>query len=109
MLLLVVKPYIVAGGIITRHSPSKLAVWPLQFVVSDNWWQLFCSYPIKLHCETHFFYMLILVVRQIGSACSFMCSRTLCSLGWNWSWWLEWCERKILLAGWWLEADVGAV
>ena len=28
--------------------------------------------------------------------------QSLCSLGW--SWWLvvEWCERKILLAGWWL-------
>jgi len=22
---------------------------------------------------------------------------------------LEWCERKILLAGWWLEAGAGAV
>ena len=28
----------------------------------------------------------------------------LCSLGWSWSGWLEWCEREILLAGWWLEA-----
>jgi len=27
----------------------------------------------------------------------------------GWSWWLEWCERKILLAGWWLEAGAGAV
>ena len=31
------------------------------------------------------------------------------SLGWSWSWWLEWCERKILLADWWLEAGTGAV
>jgi len=31
------------------------------------------------------------------------------SLGWSWSWWLEWCERKILLAGWWLKAGTGAV
>jgi hypothetical protein len=30
-----------------------------------------------------------------------------CSLGW--SWWLEWCETKILLAGWWLEAGAEAV
>jgi len=22
-----------------------------------------------------------------------------CWAGWSWSWWLEWCERKILL-GW---------
>jgi len=34
---------------------------------------------------------------------------SLCSLGWSWSWWLEWCERKILLTGWWLEAGAGAV
>jgi len=27
----------------------------------------------------------------------------------GWSWWLKWCERKILLAGWWLEAGAGAV
>jgi hypothetical protein len=20
----------------------------------------------------------------------------------GWSWWLEWCERKIILASWWL-------
>jgi len=33
----------------------------------------------------------------------------LCSRGWSWSWWLEWCERKILLACWWLEAGAGAV
>jgi len=32
-----------------------------------------------------------------------------CSLDWSWSWWLEWCERKILLAGWWLEAGAGTV
>ena len=32
-----------------------------------------------------------------------------CWLGWSWSWWLEWYERKILLAGWWLEAGAGAV
>jgi len=25
------------------------------------------------------------------------------------SWWLEWCERKILLADWWLEAGAGVV
>jgi len=30
-------------------------------------------------------------------------------LGWSFSWWLEWCERKILLAVWWLEAGAGAV
>ena len=24
-------------------------------------------------------------------------------------WWLEWCERKILLAGWWLKPGAGAV
>jgi len=32
---------------------------------------------------------------------------SLYSLGW--SWWMEWCERKILLAGWWLEAGAGVV
>jgi len=37
------------------------------------------------------------------------CTISLCSLGWSWSWWLEWCERKILLTGWWLEAGAGAV
>jgi len=36
-------------------------------------------------------------------------THSLCSLGWSWSWWLEWCVRKILLAGWWLEAGAGAV
>ena len=25
---------------------------------------------------------------------------SLCFLCWSWSWWLEWYERKILLAGW---------
>jgi len=34
---------------------------------------------------------------------------SLCSLGWSWSWWLEWYERKILLTGWWLETGAGAV
>jgi len=38
---------------------------------------------------------------------SWPCTLSLSSLGW--SWWLEWCERKILLAGWWLEAGTGAV
>ncbi|KAG2639125.1 hypothetical protein PVAP13_2NG634201 [Panicum virgatum] len=27
----------------------------------------------------------------------------------GWSWRLEWYERKILLAGWWLETNAGAV
>ena len=27
-----------------------------------------------------------------------------CSAGWSWRLELEWCERKILLPGWWLEA-----
>ena len=40
---------------------------------------------------------------------SWPCTFSLCSLGWSWSWWLEWCERKILLAGWWLEAGTRAV
>jgi len=33
----------------------------------------------------------------------------LCSLGWSWWLVLEWCERKTLLTGWWLEAGAGAV
>jgi len=33
----------------------------------------------------------------------------LCSLYWCWWLVLEWCERKILLAGWWLEAGAGAM
>jgi len=33
----------------------------------------------------------------------------LCLLGWSWWLVLEWCERKTLLTGWWLEAGAGAV
>ena len=52
---------------------------------------------------------------------SWPCTLSLCSLRWagagagGWSgvrekyYWLEWCERKILLAGWWLEDGAGAV
>jgi len=32
-----------------------------------------------------------------------------CSLCWCWRLLLEWCERKTLLAGWWLEAAVEVV
>ena len=31
------------------------------------------------------------------------------SAGWSWSLELEWCERKTLLPGWWLEASTGAM
>jgi len=34
---------------------------------------------------------------------------SLCSLYWCWWLVLEWCERKILLAGWWLEAGAKAM
>jgi len=34
---------------------------------------------------------------------------SLCSLCWCWWLVLEWYERKILLAGWWLEAGAGAM
>ena len=67
-----------------------------------------------LHCRGESYRYKVWVNRK-----HLMCLRTcgssspgigpLCSLGWNWSWWLEWCERKILLAGWWLEAGAGAV
>jgi len=32
-----------------------------------------------------------------------------CSLCWCWSLLLEWCEKKTLLAGWWLEAAAGVL
>jgi len=32
-----------------------------------------------------------------------------CSLCWCWRLLLEWCERKTLLTGWWLEIAVGVV
>ena len=31
------------------------------------------------------------------------------SAGWSWRLELEWCERKTLLPGWWLEAGAGVV
>jgi len=36
-------------------------------------------------------------------------SNSPCSLCWCWRLLLEWCERKILLAGWWLEATARVV
>jgi len=34
---------------------------------------------------------------------------SLYSLGWIWWLVLKWCEKKTLLAGWWLKAGAGAV
>ena len=39
----------------------------------------------------------------------FGCIHSLCSLCWCWRLLLEWCERKTLLVGWWLEAAAGVV
>jgi hypothetical protein len=37
------------------------------------------------------------------------CIYALRSAGWSWRLELEWCERKTLLPGWWLEAGAGAM
>jgi len=47
-----------------------------------------------------------LIESQYTSKCS---NPSPCSTGWSWRLELEWCERKILLPGWWLEASAGVI
>jgi hypothetical protein len=47
------------------------------------------------------------LVAGMGAASG--CVYSPCSADWSWRLELEWCERKILLPGWWLEDGAGVV
>jgi len=62
---------------------AVLSKLKLLFVVGEGW------FPLSLHSAGW--------------------SWRLHSAGWSWRLELEWCERKTLLPGWWLEAGAGAM